>query len=698
MKSVVAVIVFLLLGVSTVWAQTFDTLARSWWHPGAVSSLPVIDSMTQFHDVRSLEFGFDHTSSLYNWSAGSQLSFHPQDPLSYHPSISFSSEARSELRQDTRTRTNEGTAYLRSDFPVVARTLGLSTTLFGNTYSLNQPQSALGTIFSSLQRVSDGYALAGADYAALDELNVSASAGLAYKSFLYGKSTGSIIQARAETEPISVADGSLLDLSARLDERRFPSLGEAGRNDGARIHYVTSLGDGGSNESSIGFTLKRQDFYFNVDSLAPYARQERSEMTVDIRNSLHYPIVPRRLDFLFDGTVTPRTIDRQTKGIDLSTTPTNFLTSSSFLLPSSTTAFDLDLSSRLQWSPAAWTNGRAPTFGASVRYVENSQTNDVTASAFPFASNTLLKRLSDIFEATSYDGRQSTAGIDIGIPVAARDSIVALVSSRLLRYDTPSPDNHDDRDELYLNALLLYTHVFNDRFSASAQLRLARSHLVYLKSDRSAQNYTGKTISFTGSTLFENRSLRNVLSAEVFSNYAVYDFTLPTIDPIAGRDYLIRGVNGSDSVRIRTGRMPLFPRAFGAVSSNVTVGLYERGAYNVDAFSERPLLRTSEISGEVTFDIDDRSAHSPTLVRLGARAFYQLRSAPNTAISTSLSLQERIARFGPLVVVVLDDVDALGLRLYGSLWYSTLVHDEYDAHRSSSAPLVEGRLAARWTF
>ncbi|HYM21096.1 MAG TPA: hypothetical protein VEW28_08855 [Candidatus Kapabacteria bacterium] len=691
-------ILFIVLGAPSAFAQLRDTLIGEWWSPGAIASLPTVNSLTGLQQRNAIELDFDHTRSLYNWGEGSVI----KTPSSYNilqtPSLYFASEARSQFREDTRTRTNEGTAYLQSIFPVQTGSLGITTTLFGTTYSLNQSPTVLGTLFSSVQRLSDGYALAGVNYIPSSDLTISAAAGGAYKSFQYGKSGGNIFQALGALSPVSVSDGSLIDLSASLDERRFPSLGEASRNDGARVHYVSALGDGGSNDAAASFVVRRQDFYFAVDSLAPYARQERNETTFELSDSLHYPIAPKIVDWYLEAGIIPKSINRSTKGVNFANVSQGFLTSSTFLLPSTTSTFDLDLGTRFIWKLGAAADARSPIVSGGLRFTENSETNDVNSSELSFASSDLLKKLSGIFQATSFDGKQSVLNADAFIPLYEHDVLQASFSSRLYRYDTPSEDNHDDRDELYLNGTLGYSHIFSDRLSGSAAVRLSKSHLVYLKSDRSAQNFVSKTISLVLSSAYSGEHIQNSISSEVFSNYAVYDFILPSAGPTGNPDYLIRGINASDSLLISIGRWPFLGNAIGMFESDLTFRLYERGAYNSGSFSERPLLRTNELSGDVTINIQDRSSGAPVLVKLGARTFYQLRSAPATAETTALSLQERVNRFGPLVVIVLDEQRASGLRFYGSVWYSILKHDSFDLNSFSSTTLIEGRLGARWTF
>lgn len=676
-----------------------------WWTPGTISSLPVTDSLSRYNRLSDLSLNFEHTLSLHQWGVGTAITTLGRDARQVStiwssPSVSISAQGRSQLREDTRTRTTEGTGYIEATYPLIDGKAILSASLFGTTYSLSRNAATSIYDVGTLQNLSDGYALVGGKYMPLSELVLSGGAGIAYKSFLFGSSNGNIIQARAVLSTISIAEGSVIDGEASIDERRFNSLGELGRNDAAKAHLTTVFGDEGSNEATAGVSLKRRDFYFTVDTNSPTARQERSEFIVELHDLLRYPLVQKRLLLLVEGNFIPRSVSRKTSGIDFASASTGLLTSSTFLLPSTTTAFDLGISSQLQWtlSEETRTPNRTPLITAEIKYSENSETNDISLSELSFASTSLINKLSSTFNATSFDAGQSALNITGIFPVFERDAIQANISSRLFRYDTPSQDNRDDRDELYLNATLKYYHSFASNLSAMAQVRLSQNHLVYLKSDRSAQNYTGNTLSFLCSTLFEGNVVRNSISAEVFANYSVYDFMLPSVIQLGGRDYLIRGVNGSDSISIALGGFHFIANGTASLESNMNLRLYERGAYNASAFTERPLLRTTEFSGDFTFNITDLSTNAPILLKLGARSFYQLRYAPTSAQSTALQLQERVNRIGPLVVLIIDQFSANGLRLYGNLWYSILQHDSYDLRQSSRTGLVEGKLGVRWTF
>ena len=72
--------------------------------------------------------------------------------------------------------------------------------------------------------------------------------------------------------------------------------------------------------------------------------------------------------------------------------------------------------------------------------------------------------------------------------ISDSDTIGANMMLSMNRYDTPSKENYDDRDEFSSVIGLFYGKYFSSIFKANFQLELIQTHLVFLKSQRSAMN------------------------------------------------------------------------------------------------------------------------------------------------------------------------------------------------------------------
>lgn len=672
---------------------------RIWWFPGSISSLPVVDSLQTTNPISFAGLDFQHALSLYSWSSSVRLSsnsFLKYDPLT--PQFSASGEGRSRLREDTRVRTSEANALINADLPFDALRNGLTLSFFGTTYSLRAGAEQALSQIGTLANVTDGYGVLGGKYSPVPSLKITVGGGIARKSFAIGTSSGRIFKA-ALTDSTSLSDENTFEGNAELDERRFTLADEVLRNDNIRAHLISDFGESGNNDASGGISVKRRDFFFPKDTSGILAKQERSELDFELHDAFQYPFIKKRLLGNFRVDLLPQQITRRTPSVDITSLPATTLVTSTFLVPSTTNALDAAFSGRFDLSLGELDEpNRMTQISAEMKFDERSETSDILHGETGSLSTPEVKKLSDALGETSFDGKLTSLQLSVSFPLAGRDALHVDFSSRIYRYDTPSENNHDDRDELNLGSIVQYIHSFSPSLGMTNEIRLAQSHLVYLGSDRSLQNYVSKTIAFASQVEYRTFSFQHQLRGEVFANYSVYDFAAPVANPNSARDYLIRGINGSDSIRISLGRFRLLGDVLSQIEGIFDLRLYERGAYSVKAFTERPVLRTSEFSADVTLNLTDRTS-SPTLIKLGARAFILRRFSPNAmSPESTLSLQESLNRIGPLFIITIDQYAAKGPRLYGSIWYSFVDQQTYDPTMSSSSRQVEARLATEWSF
>ncbi len=672
-----------------------------WWQPGSLTTLLILDSMQHADSLSVIAADFQHSLSLFSWSSGvhvTSATFFSGGQLT--PSFSINSEARSRLREDTRIRTSETNALINADYPLDSDRNSISLSFFGTTYSLIGSARSSISQLGTLRNVSDGYGLIGAKYFPSPIIELTASGGIARKSFEVGSSSGTIFKAGIMQSPSLISEGNTLESGAEVDERHFTLASEVARNDNVHAHLITIFSENGYNDAAGSMYLKRRDFFFPKDTSGSLAKQERNELGVDLHDMLFVPIVRNRLLGNFRIDFSPRDITRRTPTVDIASLPTTTLVTSTFLVPSTTSASDAEISARLNYLLGENTDlSRISQISAEMKYDEKSETNNIIQGETGSLTAVDVNKITDALNATSFDGRQTSLTISGFLPIAERDGFRADFTARIFRYDTPSQDNHDDRDELNLTGSLQYLHSFSSYFQFSNELHLTKNHLVYLESDRSLQNYKSSTIYFASQTLYRSLNFQHQLRGEIFANYSVYDFTSPIPDPSKIRDYLIRGINGSDSIQVFIGRFPPIGNLHSALEGIFDLRLYERGAYNSAAFTERPILRTTEFSGELTFNLADINSSLPTLIKIGGRAFLLRRYSVNpSSQQTDLALQEKMDRIGPLFVLVIDELSSKAPRLYGSLWYSFVNQQAFDTNIITSSHQTEARLSAQWTF
>lgn len=159
-----------------------------------------------------------------------------------------------------------------------------------------------------------------------------------------------------------------------------------------------------------------------------------------------------------------------------------------------------------------------------------------------------------------------------------KDSVSVDYSWWLLRYDTPSDGNADDRDELNTSALVRYSRRMSSTLQVGAELGLRNTHLVFLKAARSAFNNQNYVIRFTPFLSISAGILQAVPQMEILANYTVYDFEGKGA---SARSYSFRQLSYRDSVRLKilptiTLELPLLVRYF------------ERSVLLWSSFSETP--------------------------------------------------------------------------------------------------------------
>lgn len=153
-------------------------------------------------------------------------------------------------------------------------------------------------------------------------------------------------------------------------------------------------------------------------------------------------------------------------------------------------------------------------------------------------------------------------------------------SASILKYDTQSDLNYDDRDEL--GYLVYVAHRFNNlrNLILVTSFDVNLYHTVYILAQKSSNNNWNRVIRFTSKSYFEpSDNFRNVGTFSVLANYTVYDFQ----DIISSvKSYSFRQLNLKDSLIVR------FTRHFGADIYG-EVKLYERGELNWNDFTQRPV-------------------------------------------------------------------------------------------------------------
>ena len=209
--------------------------------------------------------------------------------------------------------------------------------------------------------------------------------------------------------------------------------------------------------------------------------------------------------------------------------------------------------------------------------------------------------------------RRTALSGTLELPLSLSDRLSCAAWTSILRYDTPSEENVDDRDELLVAASIGTSHRISRYLDVSVALDGTLSHLVYLLKERSANNNINRVLRLSPRVLCRPVNGLETLNAfELLANYTVYDFENALAQV---RSFSYRQIGWLDSTDFSlTERIGL--------DFFVYFKLYERGQLNWDAFKER----TQNSAVENTLALQMRFTPNPhSLFAVGVRYFGQKR-------------------------------------------------------------------------
>jgi hypothetical protein len=214
------------------------------------------------------------------------------------------------------------------------------------------------------------------------------------------------------------------------------------------------------------------------------------------------------------------------------------------------------------------------TLSVSMVHSERNETHAVinydTLNSFTQA------QISQQFQLNSLGTRNTLAG-DIHLRFGNTSiGLTGLVS--ILRYDTPSDLNYDDRDELTNTLALNVNRQFSPFFQGGLGLEADLIHIVYIESQRSANNNRNFIYRLFPTIILSDSRINSFNRFEVLANYTVYDFEAFSLV----HSYSFRQASFLDSTV-----MKLSSKISAFVSGNLK--LYTRGELYWSSFSEYPL-------------------------------------------------------------------------------------------------------------
>lgn len=158
------------------------------------------------------------------------------------------------------------------------------------------------------------------------------------------------------------------------------------------------------------------------------------------------------------------------------------------------------------------------------------------------------------------------------------DTLNATAAISLTKYDTPSQNNNDDRDEFNAFINFGYKHRFSKILLLSADIQLQLGHFVYLKSQRSAGNYWYRILKFSPNIQYDLNTFSMHPRFEIMANYTVYDYE-GVIQNI--QNYSFRQISYRDTMIFRINEKY-------SIQAKIFSRYYETGILFWDTFEETP--------------------------------------------------------------------------------------------------------------
>lgn len=402
-----------------------------------------------------------------------------------------------------------------------------------------------------------------------------------------------------------------------------------------------------SNSISTGYSENRKDFYYSADSVISREFnitnniQSRDEANYNLQDALTYNNIISNLGLNLTGNLNWRNIDRDNRYH-----PSQVLSNSVF--DTRIEELRLELESNIIYG--------GPSFSGKLSINYSNRNERHIAKNYLNTSSVFFDERQDLeFQKNNNSDRESVSFSGDWL-ISDNDNFSFSIYQNKLRYDTPSIENFDDRDELLSIIRLRYIRTLTPFFNAIITAEGTQSHVVYIFSDKSSNNNINRIIKFSAGEDYHGKNVASINSFEVAANYTVYDFRdlVPNL-----RSFSFRQFTGTDSSTIKLSRRFQF-KNYGYVK------LSQEGELDWEAFAEKPTRYLEEIYAE------------PKIILTYADISFGIGSRIFSLITFNYSGKERIKDSDYLSVGPLTDIlwlikKSIYLRVYG--WYEFITVD-----------------------
>jgi hypothetical protein len=240
--------------------------------------------------------------------------------------------------------------------------------------------------------------------------------------------------------------------------------------------------------------------------------------------------------------------------------------------------------------------------------------------------------------------------------LSQKDKLSLSFLQNKLRYDTPSEENFDDRDEILSILRLKYSRFLTPFFEAFVTTEGTYNHIVYLFSEKSSNNNINRVLKFAAGGNYTGKNVSSLNTFEVSANYTVYDFE--DLNPNF-KSFSFRQFTATDSSSIK-----IFKDL--SLDNDGYLKLSEQGDFQWSSFSAQPTRYLEEIYAE------PKIAYNLNGILLASGLRYFSLKAYNYKVREKIPDSKYIS-IGPLMEIFFLLNKVLYFRVYG--WYEFITTD-----------------------
>ncbi len=533
--------------------------------------------------------------------------------------------------------------------------VAIDPTITGNTQKLRSDQQTLSMLLArriftpvdiqarwsslvstdnrgvGLGNASSHSLLGGFAYSPLQWFTIAPMAGYRWDSQADIRDRGPVLDLSGMVWPLDI-DGYGVSGSAQFHRDMLdPRILES---DGARASAQRGFGGRSRDSLVVTYGRLRREFYTIADSTL----ESRIDNTLQVTNLLDYEVARNLLTSVF--------VSVATRGLDKSLRPFGTLPPQQVAFPTRIEEFHLDAFLQGMYLSD---DGRT---AASLRLFHSERDETHTALPVQGAPPAAYNERNRQEQSKDNLAKRTALSGTFELPLSFSDRLSLAAMASILRYDTPSDLNLEDRDELLVAASVGTSHRISRALELGVALDGSVSHLVYLLKERSANNAVNRVLRLSPRVLW--RPAPGMVSLNVFevlANYTVYDYETQ-LARLKSYSYRQFGWLDSSSAAL-TRRI--------ALDFFVYLKLYERGQLKWDEFTER----TESSMVDKTFALQVRfMPDSHSTFATGLRYFSQTRYLYGNPGKT---LDSFLSSVGPTCSVTYEVGSSASLAVRG--WY-----------------------------